>query len=68
MESLMILIPLALVMVAVALWLFFWATDNGQFDDLEGPAHSILFEDEQPRQQSSPDQITIAKEKTAHDH
>lgn len=45
MASLFILIPLALVLVAVAIGLFFWAVDNGQFDDLEGPAHSILFED-----------------------
>ena len=46
MESLIILIPLALVIVAVAVGIFFWAVDNDQFDDLEGPAHSILFDDD----------------------
>ena len=46
MESLIILIPVALVMVALGIKIFFWAVDNGQFDDLEGPAHSILFDDD----------------------
>ena len=46
MESLIILIPVALAMVVLGVRLFFWAVDNGQFDDLEGPAHSILFEDD----------------------
>ncbi|MGI2027506.1 MULTISPECIES: cbb3-type cytochrome oxidase assembly protein CcoS [unclassified Endozoicomonas] len=47
MESLIILIPLALILIAVAIKLFFWAVDDGQFDDLEGPAHSILFDEPQ---------------------
>ena len=45
MESLVILIPIAVIFVAVAIRIFFWAVDSGQFDDLEGPAHSILFEE-----------------------
>ncbi len=53
MESLIILIPLALVLVAAAIRLFFWAADNGQFDDLEGPAHSILFEDDSPQKKQN---------------
>ncbi|MDP0588463.1 MAG: cbb3-type cytochrome oxidase assembly protein CcoS [Candidatus Endonucleobacter bathymodioli] len=48
MESLIILIPLALVLVAIALRIFFWAVNSGQFDDMEGPAHSILFDDDPP--------------------
>lgn len=40
-----VLIPLSLVLVAVALWAFFWATGNGQFDDLDSPAYDILDED-----------------------
>ncbi|HCA00407.1 MAG TPA: cbb3-type cytochrome oxidase assembly protein CcoS, partial [Pseudomonas sp.] len=42
MAALYILIPVAVVLVAVAIWVFFWAVDSGQFDDLDGPAHSIL--------------------------
>ncbi len=45
MDSLYILIPIAVVFVAVAVGVFFWAVDNNQFDDLEGPAHSILFDE-----------------------
>lgn len=40
-----VLIPLSLVLVAVALWAFFWATGNGQFDDLDSPAYDILDDD-----------------------
>ena len=46
MEVIYLLIPLALVLVAVAVWVFFWAVRSGQFDDLEGPAHRILMDEE----------------------
>ena len=49
MESLIILIPIAVLMIALAVRIFFWAVDDGQFDDLEGPAHTILFEDKQKK-------------------
>ncbi|WP_422133221.1 cbb3-type cytochrome oxidase assembly protein CcoS [Endozoicomonas sp. ALD040] len=49
MESLIILIPIAVVLIAVAVRIFLWAVDNDQFDDLEGPAHSILFDDGPPK-------------------
>lgn len=45
MEIIFLLIPLSLVLVALALWAFFWAVKNGQFDDLESPGMDIL-EDE----------------------
>ncbi len=45
MESLIILLPLALVMIALATVVLLWAVDDGQFDDLDGPAHSILFDE-----------------------
>jgi len=37
----------------VAVYIFFWAVDSGQYDDLEGPAHSILFDDQDPRHQAA---------------
>jgi cbb3-type cytochrome oxidase maturation protein len=46
MESLYLLIPLALVIVVVALKLLFWAINNGQYDDLDTEAQRILFDDE----------------------
>lgn len=46
MEALYLLIPLSLVLVALALWVFFGAADSGQFEDLEGPALRILRDDD----------------------
>lgn len=51
MPALYIMIPAALLIVGVAVYIFFWAVDSGQYDDLEGPAHSILFDDDDPRHQ-----------------
>ena len=49
MDILYLLIPLSLVLVAVIVAAFLWAIRSGQFDDLEGPAHRILLDDdEQP--------------------
>jgi cbb3-type cytochrome oxidase maturation protein len=48
MSAIYILIPIAIVLVGFAIWLFFWAVDSGQYDDLDSPAHSILFDDEDP--------------------
>ncbi|MCP5160527.1 MAG: cbb3-type cytochrome oxidase assembly protein CcoS [Hahellaceae bacterium] len=46
MEILFVLIPLSLILVSVAVYLFNWAVKSGQFDDLEGPAHRILYDDD----------------------
>ncbi|MFT5717050.1 MAG: cbb3-type cytochrome oxidase maturation protein [Oleiphilaceae bacterium] len=46
MEILFILIPVSIAFVALAVWIFGWAIKSGQYDDLEGPAHSILFDDD----------------------
>ena len=48
MEILYLLIPLSLVLVGVIIWFFLWAVRSGQFDDLEGPAHQILMDDDLP--------------------
>jgi cbb3-type cytochrome oxidase maturation protein len=46
MDILFLLIPLGLVLVAVIAWFFLWSVKSGQFDDLEGPGHSILMDDD----------------------
>ena len=48
MAALYVMIPVAAIVVALAIWLLFWAIDNGQYDDLDSPAHNILFDDEDP--------------------
>jgi len=42
MDIIFLLIPLALA--ALVIWGFFWAVRRGQFEDLEGPGHSILMD------------------------
>ena len=49
MSILYLLIPLGLVLLGVAIWAFMWAVRSGQFDDLEGPAHRILMDEDDPR-------------------
>jgi len=48
-DILYFLIPLSVLLVALIVAAFLWAIRSGQFDDLEGPAHRILLDDdEQP--------------------
>lgn len=49
MESLYLLIPLSVVLVLAIGAVFWWALASGQFDDLEGPAHRILMDDDDRR-------------------
>ena len=48
MEILYLLIPLSLGLVGLIIWVFLWAVRSGQFDDMEGPAHQILMDDDRP--------------------
>lgn len=43
----MLLVPLMLVLVTIGIFLFSWAVKSGQYDDLEGPAHRILYDDDE---------------------
>lgn len=47
MEVLYLLVPLALVLVAAIVAVLCWAVQSGQFDDLVGPAHRILMDEDQ---------------------
>jgi cbb3-type cytochrome oxidase maturation protein len=53
MEAIYLLIPLAALLVVVIVAGFLWAVKSGQFDDLEGPAHSILMDDDDPAHMES---------------
>ena len=48
MESLYLLIPIALIFCLLAIKLLLWAIDDGQYDDLDKEAHSILFDNDLP--------------------
>ena len=46
MEILVLLIPMSVVLVLVIGAVFLWSVKSGQFNDLEGPAHRILADDD----------------------
>lgn len=46
MESLYFLVPCALIFIALAIKVLFWAINNGQYDNLDTEAHRILFDNE----------------------
>ena len=48
MESVFRLVPLAAVLALGTVAALFWAVRSGQFEDLEGPAHRILMDDDAP--------------------
>jgi cbb3-type cytochrome oxidase maturation protein len=62
MNSLLILIPTALVLGGIGLAAFLWAMHTGQFSDLEGSAGRILFDDEPPKSGNIQSSTTTEKE------
>ena len=58
METFLILIPVTLTLVALSLWAFVWSARNGQFEDIDRQAWSILFDnaEEAHKQESQKEQ------------
>lgn len=55
MSIIYVLIPIAIILVLVAVGVFFWAVKSNQFEDLERHGHSILFDDDvKPKQKQPP--------------
>ena len=48
-----VLIPLAIIIVAIAICVFFWAVKSNQFDDLERQGYNILFDDDLPPEEKA---------------
>lgn len=48
MSVLYILVAIAIMVMIIAILALLWAIKNGQFDDLEGEAHRILMDDDDP--------------------
>lgn len=46
MDIIYLLLPLSLVLVIIIVAAILWAIKSRQFDDLEGPAHRILMDDD----------------------
>ena len=58
MSIIYVLIPLAIIIVAIAIGVFFWAVKSNQFEDLDRPGYSILFDDD-----LSPEEKKLAEER-----
>lgn len=57
MSSLFLLIPLGLLQVAGGVWLFIWAVNRGQYEDLEGPGIECLRDEWESAQTDNDDEI-----------
>lgn len=57
MTVLLILIPAALFLGLLGLAAFLWAQRSGQFEDLDGAAVRILFDDDRPRRSERDDDL-----------
>ncbi|MBI3900157.1 MAG: cbb3-type cytochrome oxidase assembly protein CcoS [Gammaproteobacteria bacterium] len=55
MEVVYLLVLLALVISLIIVGIFLWSVQSGQFEDLEGPAHTILMDRETPIAPSTDD-------------
>ncbi len=58
MSIIYVLIPIAIIIVAVAVVIFFWAVRSNQFEDLDRQGYSILFDDD-----LSPEEKALAEER-----
>ncbi|MGO1118776.1 cbb3-type cytochrome oxidase assembly protein CcoS [Rhodovibrionaceae bacterium A322] len=66
MSSLLYLIPIALFLGLAGLGAFMWALRSGQFDDLDGAAHRVLFDEEdEVAADSVADEASAGDKKTA---
>jgi len=63
MTMLYVLIPLALMLLAVAIWAMLWAIRSGQFDDLESQGWSVVLDDDQKPPQPDDEAQPVRKER-----
>jgi len=54
MSMLWLLIPISLAFGGIGLAAFFWSMRTGQYDDLDGAAARILFDDDVPDTAAAP--------------
>jgi len=59
MSVIYILIPIAILLSALGIYLFFWAVKTDQFEDLEKQGLSILFDDDDNQQSKQAKQSIV---------
>lgn len=47
MNIILVSIPISIVLVTLAIVIFIWAINSGQYDDLDSPAYSLLMDDDE---------------------
>lgn len=62
MSIIYVLIPLAILIVAIAIIVFFWAVKSDQFNDLDRQGYNILFDEDikqghPPKEGSAPENM-----------
>ena len=62
MEALYLLIPLSVAAVFAAAWIFLRMSDSGQFEDMDGPAWSVLHDDDRPVDETTTEYRNGAKD------
>ena len=53
MDIIYLLLPVALIIVIIIIAVFYWAVSSDQFEDMEGPAHRILMDDDEDNSEKS---------------
>jgi len=66
-DSIFLLVPIVIVFIVIAVKLFFWAVNSGQYDDLETEGRRILFDDDLP-EESHPEADTGSAEDDQQHH
>ena len=62
MNIILILIPMAIAVIIIAGYIFFWAVKSDQFEDLDRQASNILFDDDiETSPENNKDAHTISK-------
>ncbi len=64
MTMLYVLIPLAVLLLAVAVWALLWAIKSGQFDDLDSQGWSVVLDDDQKPPQLDEEELPSETENT----
>lgn len=64
MNVLFLLIPVSLVLLVLAVAVFFWAVRSGQFDDLDTPAYRVLMDTDEARRRERGQETATGRELT----
>ena len=66
MSIIYVLIPLAIIIVGIAIVVFFWAVRSNQFEDLDRQGYSILFDDDINKQSAENEQKGAEQNSKSH--